>query len=146
MTRTLFLLGLLPLLAGCQDKPKASAPPEVAVPVLTQPVRSVSQNQAVPVSGALEADQTVGLGFQLGGQVQQVYVEEGAAVRKGQLLATLNASSYQYALAAATATLARAQDQYGRFKIMFGAASRPVTSTRPRRPTARRRPGNTWPA
>ncbi len=119
------LLLALAALASCQSKPDATqqAPPETAVTVLTQPVRSISQNQAVPVSGALEADQTVNLGFVLAGQVREVRVREGGAVRKGQVLATLDGASYQFALDAANAALARAQDQYGRLKIMFDRGS-----------------------
>lgn len=104
-----------------------AAPPNTAkqAPVLVtvQPVQQVAQQQPVAVSGALEADKTVDLGFLVAGRVSRVNVEEGGRVRAGQVLASLDAASYQFALNATNATLARAQDEYSRLKIMFDRGS-----------------------
>ncbi|WP_170172658.1 efflux RND transporter periplasmic adaptor subunit [Hymenobacter rigui] len=109
-------------LSGCQSKPEP-APPEPPVPVLTRAVQSQQQTRTIAVSGALEADKTVDVGFLIGGRVSRVNVEEGGPVRAGQVLASLDAGSYQFALSAANATLARAQDEYGRLKLMYDRGS-----------------------
>ena len=121
----LLLLGAAGL-SSCQSGSKADAPETAApapVTVLTQPVQSLTQRRAVSVSGALEADKTVDVGFQIGGRVSRVNVEEGGRVRQGQVLASLDPGSYQFALNAANATLVRAQDEYGRLKLMYDRGS-----------------------
>ncbi|TGE23659.1 efflux RND transporter periplasmic adaptor subunit [Hymenobacter aquaticus] len=111
-------------LSGCGSKTESAAPaPAPPVPVVARPVQSLAQSRTVAVSGALEADKTVEVGFLIGGRVSQVSVEEGGRVRAGQVLASLDVGSYRYALGAANATLARAQDEYGRLKLMFDRGS-----------------------
>ena len=113
-------------LSSCQSKSESAAQGAEATPavsVVTSPVQSVQQNRPIAVSGALEADKTVDTGFLIGGRVSRVNVEEGGRVRAGQVLASLDAGSYQFALNAANATLARAQDEYGRLKLMFDRGS-----------------------
>ncbi|MEN6604731.1 MAG: efflux RND transporter periplasmic adaptor subunit [Bryobacteraceae bacterium] len=70
---------------------------------------SVKRPATVLASGSVEARETSNVAFQVPGKVARVLVEEGAAVRKGQLLAELDATDYQYALQAATGQVGMAE-------------------------------------
>jgi multidrug efflux pump subunit AcrA (membrane-fusion protein) len=85
---------------------KRSAPPaslnggESAIPVRVQKPESIRRPVFVEASGTVEADQTVDIGFQVSGRVARVLVEEGQAVRKGQLIAEIEDSDYRNGLQA----------------------------------------------
>lgn len=65
-------------------------------------------NGFVEVTGQIEAV-SVGVGSRVGGRVVEVLVEEGDAVRQGDVLVRLDAAEAQATLAAAQARLAQAQ-------------------------------------
>jgi len=106
----LCLLALLPM-TGCGPKPPVAADRPVAVR-LRAPNR-IQQPVSVAASGAVEANVTAQGAFQIAGRVARVYVEEGQAVAKGQVLAELDATDYRngYDAAAAQADAARATDK-----------------------------------
>ena len=103
------LLALLPL-AGCG--PKAPVAADQPVPVRLRPPHRIEQPDSVTVSGAAEANVTALSAFQIAGRVGKVFVEEGQAVSKGQVLAELDATDYRIAYDAAQgqADAARAVD------------------------------------
>jgi multidrug efflux pump subunit AcrA (membrane-fusion protein) len=104
------------------------------------------------VSGAVEANVTAQSAFQIAGRVAKVFVEEGQAVRKGQVLAELDATDYRngYDAAQGQADAAQAvdrkaqeglraqeleqaridfeqwQDQYKRMKFLYDHKSLPA--------------------
>jgi len=86
------LLALLPL-AGCGPKPQMAADQPVAVRVRAP--NHIQQPVTVAASGAVEANVTAQGAFQIAGRVARVYVEEGQAVTKGQVLAELDATDYR---------------------------------------------------
>ena len=105
----------LPLLAallagttGCQTKSAHSAapvaPPSVVVAAVTQ--------RTVPIYseyvGQTRADNTVELRARVEGVLQKVYFREGAPVRKGQLLFTIDKRPFAAALQSAKALSAKA--------------------------------------
>jgi multidrug efflux pump subunit AcrA (membrane-fusion protein) len=102
-------LALLPL-AGCG--PKAPVAADQPVPVRLRPPHRIEQPDSVTVSGAAEANVTALSAFQIAGRVGKVFVEEGQAVSKGQVLAELDATDYRNAYDAAQgqADAARAVD------------------------------------
>lgn len=104
-----FLLALLPL-AGCG--PKAQLAADQPVPVRVRVPNRIQQPDSVVVSGAVEANVTAQSAFQIAGRVGKVFVEEGQAVSKGQVLAELDATDYRNAYDAAQgqADAARAVD------------------------------------
>jgi RND family efflux transporter MFP subunit len=76
-------------LGGCQD---AAAPVEAAAeaqPVRLAPVRRLAAAAPVFATGTLAGKEEVRLSFKIPGYVDRVLVDEGAAVRRGELLATL---------------------------------------------------------
>jgi multidrug efflux pump subunit AcrA (membrane-fusion protein) len=106
----LCLLALLPM-AGCGPKPPVAA--DQPVPVRLRAPNRIQQPVSVAASGAVEANVTAQGAFQIAGRVARVFVEEGQAVAKGQVLAELDATDYRngYDAAAAQADAARATDK-----------------------------------
>jgi multidrug efflux pump subunit AcrA (membrane-fusion protein) len=102
-------LALLPL-AGCGPKAPIAADQPVAVRVRAP--NHIQQPVSVAASGAVEANVTAQGAFQIAGRVAKVFVEEGQAVSKGQVLAELDSTDYRnaYDAAAAQADAARAVD------------------------------------
>ena len=143
------LLALLPL-AGCGPKTPVAADQPVAVRVRAP--NRVRQPVSVAVSGTVEANVTAQSAFQIAGRVARVFVEEGQAVSKGQVLAELDSTDYSNAYDAAQgqADAARAvddkaqegprsqeleqaridaeqwQDQYTRMKFLYDHKSLPA--------------------
>ena len=105
----LILPQMIPL-AGC--KAKAPLPADVPVAVRLRAPQQIVEPDSVAVSGAVEANVTADLGFQIAGRVSRVLVEEGQAVRKGQVLAELDAADYRngYDASAGQAEAAHAQE------------------------------------
>jgi len=93
------LLACIPL-AGCGPKPQLAA--DQPVPVRLRAPKAVQQPVSVASSGTVEANVTAQSAFQIAGRVARVYVEEGQAVVKGQVLAELDAADYRNAYDAAT--------------------------------------------
>jgi len=94
----LFVLVALTL-AGCKKKLTSAA--DQPVPVRVEQVHRIQQAESVSVSGSVEANVMALSAFQVAGRVERVYVEVGQAVRKGQVLAELDASDYNNAYKAA---------------------------------------------
>jgi membrane fusion protein (multidrug efflux system) len=147
---TAMCLLVLLLLAGCG--PKAPVAADQPVPVRVRTPNRVRQPVSVAVSGTVEANVTAQGAFQIAGRVAKVFVEEGQAVSKGQVLAELDSTDYRNAYDAAQgqADAARAvddkaqegprsqeleqaridyeqwQDQYTRMKFLYDHKSLPA--------------------
>ncbi|HWQ52592.1 MAG TPA: efflux RND transporter periplasmic adaptor subunit [Bryobacteraceae bacterium] len=118
---------------------------ETPVSVRVERPERIERPVLVAASGTVEAHETVDLGFQVAGRVARVGVEEGQPIRKGQILAELDATDYRFGLegaeaqaSAARATLDkarntarpeeleqakaaydRAQDDYNRYRQLY---------------------------
>jgi membrane fusion protein (multidrug efflux system) len=97
--------------AGCsrKDASKTTAagppPPSVIVEQIEQKTVPIYSDYV----GQTKADDTVELRARVEGVLEKVYFKEGSAVRKGQLLFTIDKRSYQATLQAAKATQAKAE-------------------------------------
>jgi len=103
---SLALLALAGALAACrQAQPKAAE--LAAVPVTT--ARAISQDVPTKLEaiGAVQAMSTVSVKSLVTGELKSVGFSQGDAVRKGQVLFTIDPEPYQAALAQAQANLAR---------------------------------------
>lgn len=102
-------IGLLAtvLLGGCGEEP----PPvkEQVRPIRSLVVGDVASGQARRFSGVIEAVDSSGISFEVGGTVQRVLVVQGDTVRRGQTLATLDPEPYRLQQQAAEAELQRAR-------------------------------------
>lgn len=109
-------------LAGCKsDKGTGqtvdSLPKETQVVV--QSVRQVTTHHVITVSGTLVADKTAPLSFLVPGRINQVLVEEGDKVAKGDLLAVIESQDYKSRLDMAEAAVLRAKDAYERYEPLY---------------------------
>lgn len=95
-------------LSGCGAKAPERAG-EIAQKVLVRQPSRFERPLAVNASGNVEAAETAYLSFQVSGQVKRVYVEEGQAVRAGQLLAELDLRDSQFRVDAATSQAGAAE-------------------------------------
>jgi RND family efflux transporter MFP subunit len=97
--------------AEAADAPAAGASAvKPALTVALTPVKAESWPQLLSATGSLAAWREVQVGSELGGQrIQQVAVELGQRVRKGQLLAQLQSASVAADLAASRAGLLEAE-------------------------------------
>ena len=61
-----------------------------AIPVKVLPVKQYNGLEKIPVSGQFTTDDEVMMSFKTTGIISKIFVKEGDAIKKGQLLATLN--------------------------------------------------------
>lgn len=97
------------VLQSCTPRSEAQTPPEPAVTVAAPLVRQVQDWDEF--TGRFEATRSVEVRARVGGYVTAVHFRDGAQVRQGQLLFTLDPRPAQAALAAARAQLSQAQAQ-----------------------------------
>ena len=76
-------------------------------------------------SGTIEASQTIPLNFRTAGTVEKVLVEAGDAVKKGQLLATIDKNDMQSLYEITQAKYQQAKDAYERLKSVHDQGSLP---------------------
>ena len=98
---------LVGVLSACDQQP---APvPEQLRPIRTFAVTEIASGQVRRFAGLIEASDSTSLSFQVGGNVREVRVSQGDAVRAGQALATLDTEPYRLSVQAAEAELGRAR-------------------------------------
>jgi len=104
-------------LAGCKAKAEAAtAQPVVRVHVTTVPVGEQPMPRGLALTGTLRGQRQTDLAANASGRVLETFVERGAEVKKGDLLARLDvrAVSLNAAEAQANAALSRAQQTTAR--------------------------------
>lgn len=146
--RTFSVVVLLAFSAACVGKSVAEH--EAAPPPATVVVAEVSQ-RTVPIYsefvGQTRAEETVELRARVEGILQKVYFREGSAVRKGQLLFTIDKRPFQAALQSAKALtaksvsdLAQAQQRTDVLEAQAQLANAQATLTRADQDVARLTP------
>jgi len=113
--RVFILLAALAALAGCDD-----APPEADERVRAIKPYYVAEPTGGDVrrySGTIVAANTSALSFAVPGTVQSVSVAQGDRVTKGQVLAVLEAESFELDVQAAQSQLAAAQADFDNKKV-----------------------------
>ena len=96
-------------MAACGGGPAPAAPtPGATLPPGTV-LPPVIDNAAIKSEGKLEPAQSANLSFAASGEVTEVLVKEGAAVKANDLIARLRADAQQAAVARAEAGVAVAQ-------------------------------------
>ncbi len=114
------LLALMLAACGKQD-----AEPAAPIPVLVVQPGTVSGQEVAAYPGEVHALQESPLSFRVGGNLVKRHVDAGQRVRKGDLLAELDAADFasqasasQAQLAAAEADLVRARDDQKRYATL----------------------------
>jgi len=93
--------------------------------VKTIVVQNPMANYDLNYSGIIVPTLTIPLSFQLPGSVNKIFIDEGDFVKKGEILAEQDKTSYKSALLAAQAMQYQAQDAYDRFKTVYEKGSLP---------------------
>ena len=125
MKKTIVLVMLLALIAGCDNTRKEDPKTEQSTRVKTVQVQSVTDAVTLNYSGTAEASQVIPLSFRTTGTVEKIFVEVGDPVKKGQLLATLDASDLQSIYNTTLAKYQQAEDAYNRLKQVYEEGSLP---------------------
>lgn len=103
--KMLLNLSLLALLSyGCSDQ-ETSAPAPQGIPVTTTTLASGTLIDSTEFVGTLEAIERVNLAPKINGRILTIFVEEGAVVNQGQLIAELEPEQQQEEVNAATANI-----------------------------------------
>lgn len=128
MRNIVSLIGIIPLsivlLTGCNIEKKQSGL-ERGISVKVQEVEPTDKNTQSQYIGIVEESVSVPVSFLTTGQVAKVYVTEGQKVKKGQLLAELDNSSYQNMYQMAFSKEKQAQDAYSRLSELYKKGSLP---------------------
>ncbi|MEO6743556.1 MAG: efflux RND transporter periplasmic adaptor subunit [Caldimonas sp.] len=104
------LLGAAALVAGCGDPAEAQGgPPQGPPPVSVAPAVQRAVAESEEFSGRLEATELVELRPRVGGAIDKVHFTDGATVRKGDLLFTIDPRPFEAELARGQAQLAAAK-------------------------------------
>ncbi|QDU64630.1 Multidrug resistance protein MdtA precursor [Planctomycetes bacterium Pan216] len=114
---------------GCAKK-EVTRPPRPPVPVLTAKVVKRDVPKQIRVIGNVNAYRTVKINAQVAGKVETLHFNEGDAVKKGQLLVTIEPSLYKAELKQAKAQLeanlaraATAERELGRYTNLIKSDS-----------------------
>jgi membrane fusion protein (multidrug efflux system) len=105
------------LASGCNGKGKDKAEgeeKETAVPVETQPLKRAEMIAVYSGTAPIEAHEEAVVVAKVGGEVRQIFVEEGDAVQPGQMLARLDGDRLRLTLAQTDANLRKLERDYKR--------------------------------
>ncbi len=125
----LLLLGLLALASGCTRAAGAAAPPERPPAPVTV---SAALERDVPVYleaiGKSTARETVSIQPQVSGPITKIHFTDGADVKRGSLLFTVDPRPYQAQLASAEASLAQNRAVLDLARIEFARVGKLIQS------------------
>lgn len=116
---TAIVCGLMLTACGTKEQKEEIAPVRVHTSVLSK----TSIDSGNTYSGVIEESSGTVLSFKIPGTITTINVSEGQRVSKGQLVATLDASSLQNNYDIAKAALGTAQDTYQRMQQLHDANS-----------------------
>lgn len=118
------LVALALLTVSCHTKNEGEEKPQ-AVKVNVQRIQKVDKIQELNYSATIEADNTAQVSFAAAGTVNNVLVDEGQTVKNGQLLATIDATTYSNALQIANLSYEQSADTYKRLNELYVKGSLP---------------------
>lgn len=120
-------LAMVPFLYSCGHNENQNDNPlaQTGIRVKAEKLSLSNTNNKLKYSGSIEAAISTPLSFQSTGTVQRIYVNEGDAVKKGQLLAETEKASFQSAYDAALAQYEQAIDARKRLKQVYDKGSLP---------------------
>jgi RND family efflux transporter MFP subunit len=107
------------VIAACGHARDQHAEPNPLRPVRVAPVASAALGDSVHAVGLLTPKDEARLSFKLGGVVESIRVEEGAAVRAGQLLAVLKQAEIAAAVEQSRQAAAKAERDVARAKALY---------------------------
>ncbi|KAA8482923.1 RND family efflux transporter MFP subunit [Arcticibacter tournemirensis] len=121
---TPFILVIISSLTSCGSSGQTEQHSS-EIKVSVKKIEQGEQFQELKYPGTIEPDNTAQIGFAVAGVVNNVVVQEGQHVKKGQLLASIDATEYSNALLIAKASLEQAEDMYQRLTGLYKKGSLP---------------------
>lgn len=116
-------LALTVALWACGSKaergPATKEADDAVVPVKLTPVQTVVRAEPVVASGLVSSAQEAKLSFKIGGIINRMFVEEGQAVHKGQLLTTLDLTEINAQVSQAQLANEKAERDLNRVQRMY---------------------------
>ena len=100
-------------------KPEEATLIDEQIPVRVMELTKINVNKVIPVSGQFTTEDETFLSFKTGGVVKAIYVKEGDAVRKGQILATLELTEIDASVSQAKAGYEKALRDYNRVNNLY---------------------------
>ncbi|OXB07831.1 hypothetical protein B0A72_02925 [Flavobacterium pectinovorum] len=123
-----FFLAALALAFSTQSCKKAETQQkQKPVKVSYVEISEVEREQELRYSATIEADNTAQIGFAVSGIVNAVLAEEGQYVKHGQLLASLDATTFSNSFKIANSSYAQTLDLYDRQNQLYKKGSLPVS-------------------
>lgn len=101
-------------LIACKDKKQEEVVTDDIIPVKVMSLQMDSLQQTINASGQFTTDDETNLSFKNGGIIRKIYVDVGDAVKKGQLLATVDLTEINAMSQQASLGYAKAQRDYER--------------------------------
>ena len=106
------------LIIGCSDE-AAESTSELATSITSAQAELRDLSASFSVSAEIEAYTRVYIASRMSGLIDEVHIEEGEQVNRGDLLAKLDIRQQQIELRRANATLSEARDAYERTEQLF---------------------------
>ena len=110
---------------GCRRSPEVSSTAATAVQVINVSTKALPNE--IIAAGAIDAVEKAEIGFLVAGRILSVEVEDGAEVKKDQVLARLDPSDLQQTLAIAESRLAEVQSRHERLTKLHELGSLTAT-------------------
>ena len=128
------LAGAMMVIQGCRPAPPEATAAERAiaqdpsppVPVRLSTVASGPVDRPIHGTGTVRSKNEADLSFKVGGVVSAVLVDEGARVRKGQILARLDPTEVGAALRQANESAAKAERDLSRVRSLHASGAVPI--------------------
>lgn len=114
MKRIIIILSINILLSACQEHVEPPPPPR---PVLVIIAGKSAANDAMMLVGEVKSRYESNQGFRIGGKIIERKVEVGSFVKKGQVLARLDATDTNLSAQAASADVRAAEASYALAKV-----------------------------
>ncbi len=89
------------------------------IPVRIMELKKDEQALTIQTSGLFTTDDETNLAFKTGGIIERIFVKEGDAIRKGQLLATLNLTEIEAQVAQARLGFEKAKRDFARVENLY---------------------------
>ncbi|NOY60696.1 MAG: efflux RND transporter periplasmic adaptor subunit [Calditrichaeota bacterium] len=120
--RPLAVLILITMLLGCKSE---STQENLVKPIPVEIVKVLTREKSLPIhgSGILSSPSNMKLSFKVGGIIENIAVDEGATVRKGQILARLNLAEINARVLQAQSGYQKAQRDYKRAKKLYAESA-----------------------
>jgi len=112
----LLLLFAFSIFYSCKEEVKEKNPFETAniIPIKTAAVSSLQLANTISTTGLVATENDANYSFKIGGVIHRIFVEEGDAFKKGQLLATLDVTEITAGLSQADLNLEKSERDYSR--------------------------------